>query len=137
MRRLVAVLALVAAIAGGATSAVAGAEDDVKGVVLDQLDAFRTSDFDRAYSHAAPSIQAKFPLQKFVEMVAMGYPAVMQAQNVQAGRVAVDGASGLMEVFLSDRDGTSWVALYTLESLEGGGWRITSCTLTKDSSPRA
>src|SRR5678809_553650 len=52
----------------------------VHGVVAAQLDAFARDDAARAFSYAAPAIQAMFQTrERFVAMVRAGYPVVYRA----------------------------------------------------------
>ena len=55
----------------------------VRGVVTEQLDAFRRDDGERAFSLATAGIRAKFGSSEvFMEMVRTGYPVVYRPSSV-------------------------------------------------------
>lgn len=105
---------------------------DARAAIGGQLDAFRADDGARAYAFAAPNIQRIFPSPDiFLTMVAKAYPAVHRARNVTFGPLKPEGAGLRQEVYLSDPDGQSWIASYTLERQPDGSLKITGCQMRK------
>jgi acyl-CoA thioesterase FadM len=106
----------------------------VHGVVAAQLDAFAHDDAARAFSYAAPAIQAMFQTpERFVAMVRAGYPVVYRAAGATflvPQRLGDDIVQG---VHLSDGDGAVWLATYRLERQRDGSWRINGCDVQRAS----
>ena len=117
---------------GLAPPAYADDSGDARTAIGGQLDALRVDDGARAYSYAAPNIQRLFPSPEiFLAMVAKGYPAVHRSSNVTFGPLRSEGAGLRQEAFLSDADGQSWIASYTLERQPDGSLKITGCQMRK------
>jgi len=106
----------------------------VHGVVAAQFDAFAHDDAARAFSYAAPAIQAMFQTpERFVAMVRAGYPVVYRAAGATflvPQRLGDDIVQG---VHLSDGDGAVWLATYRLERQRDGSWRINGCDVQRAS----
>ncbi|MCB1386254.1 MAG: DUF4864 domain-containing protein [Nitratireductor sp.] len=95
-------------------------------VIGDQLEAFRSGDHARAYSHAAPGIKSYFDtVDKFIAMVAKGYGPVYAPQDYTFGRNTVIDGEVYQEVIITDHQGKQWQAVYTLQRQEDGSWKIT------------
>ena len=107
---------------------------DVRSVISAQLDAFARDDAARAFSYAAPTIQAMFQTpEQFVAMVRAGYPVVYRAAAATflvPQRVGDDIVQG---VHLGDADGGVWLATYRLERQRDGAWRIKGCDVQRAS----
>ena len=132
---LEAAFAVAPARAAPGTEAVAAAEARaVRSVVAAQLDAFANDDAARAFSYAAPGIQAMFQTpERFVAMVRAGYPVVYRAAGATflvPQRLGDDIVQG---VHLSDADGGVWLATYRLERQRDGAWRIKGCDVQRAS----
>ena len=142
VRSLIAMcVALAAAFAVGPVRAASGTEPvaaaearAVHSVVAAQLDAFANDDAARAFSYAAPAIQAMFQTpERFVAMVRTGYPVVYRAAGATflvPQRLGDDIVQG---VHLSDSDGAVWLATYRLERQRDGSWRINGCDVQRAS----
>ena len=93
--------------------------------VLDQLAAFRRDDWAAAYAYASSTIQARFGLEAFRQMVTSGYAPI--ARSATGHRVAAsrwsDAGHGLVEVRVEGANGETVDALYELVD-EQGSWRI-------------
>ncbi|WP_083649441.1 DUF4864 domain-containing protein [Salaquimonas pukyongi] len=95
-------------------------------VIADQLQAFRSKDHARAYSHAAPNIKGYFDtVDKFAAMVSRGYGAIYSSRNHVFGRNTIINKEIYQEVIITDRHGNQWQAVYTLKQQEDGSWKIT------------
>ena len=131
MRRLLFAAALLPYL-GYALPAWADDASDAQAVISAQLGALRASDAAGAYGFAAPNIQRIFPSADiFMTMVQRGYPAVADARNVAFGPSKPEGVGLRQEVFLSDPQGQSWIATYTLERQPDGSMKITGCQMRK------
>jgi len=110
----------------------ADAASEIQSVISDQLKAFNEDDTQRAYSHAADVIKQIFPSsQIFMEMVKTGYPPVYRAKDWSfVDPTPLDNGYSQI-VRLTDEQGRTWSALYTLERDSTGEWKITGCRLLK------
>jgi hypothetical protein len=106
----------------------------VRGVVAAQLDAFAQDDAARAFSYAAPAIQAMFQTpERFVAMVRAGYPVVYRNASATFFVPQRDGEEIVQTVHLGDADGGVWLATYRLERQADGSWRIKGCDVQRAS----
>lgn len=95
-------------------------------VIRDQLEAFRSMDHDRAYSHAAPNIKQYFPsVDRFATMVKNGYGAIYNSDSFVMGRNTFISGEIYQEVIITDQSGKQWQAVYTLKQQTDGSWKIT------------
>lgn len=101
-------------------------EASTKGVIADQLSAFQDRDYDRAFSHAAPTIKQIFKTSdNFIGMVKGGYSQLYNPDSYIFGRnFNMDGTIH-QEVIATDQQGKQWQAIYTLRKQEDGSWKIT------------
>lgn len=105
----------------------------VKGVIAEQLDAFKADDGERALSFAAPSIRSAFPTADiFMGMVRSGYAPVYRPAQVTFGIIKSEGDQAVQEVYVTDPAGEEWLATYTLARQPDGSWKITGCYLRRD-----
>lgn len=94
---------------------------DIEGVISSQIDAFLVDDFERAFTYAAPSIKGMFRnSDNFGVMVKKGYPMVWRPSDVRFGKLSDEG---VQTVYLTDRKGVQYVALYSMTKTEMG-WKI-------------
>jgi hypothetical protein len=92
--------------------------------VLDQLAAFRRDDWAAAYTFAASSIQVRFGLEAFRQMVTSGYAEIAHSLRATVSHVEmVDPDHGLVQVRIDGTNGQTVDALYELVD-EQGSWRI-------------
>ena len=109
-----------------ATAAGQGADPraDMARTVLDQLAAFRRDDWAAAYAYASATIQSRFDLEAFRQMVTGGYPPIARSTTATVSHVeVVDPSHGLVEVRVEGANGEMVDALYELVD-EQGQWRI-------------
>ena len=102
----------------------------IRAVIEAQLDAFRADDATRAFSYAAPGIQALFGTPaKFLAMVQSEYPVVYHPASVTFLAVQeIDGQVSQV-VQMTDTAGALWMAVYTLERQQDHSWRISGCAV--------
>ena len=92
--------------------------------VLDQLAAFRRDDWAAAYTYASQTIQARFGLEAFRQMVTSGYAEIARSLRATVSHVEmVDVDHGLVQVRVDGANGRTVDALYELVD-EQGSWRI-------------
>ena len=102
------------------------AETQIQEVIADQIDAFQTKDYDRAFSHAAPTIKQIFKTtERFVGMVKNGYEPLYNPDSYAFSRSIEQGGSLYQEVIVTDQTGKQWQAVYTLKQQPDGVWKIT------------
>jgi hypothetical protein len=121
------ILVASAALADGAAST------DAQRTIESQINAFRAGKDAEAYSYAAPSIKGYFPtVEGFMDMVKGGYSPVWQPRDFQFGKTKDAGAEAVVqEVEIIAKDGTAWVALYSLIKMRDGSWKISGVQLLK------
>jgi len=102
----------------------------IRGVISDQMAAFKRDDAEAAFGFAAPNIHALFPsAETFMAMVRQGYQPVYRPSQVQFGAlVRLDGQLTQL-VHVVGPDGVPQLALYFMERQSDGHWRITGCML--------
>ena len=105
---------------------------EIRNTILQQLEAFRADDADRAFSYAAPEIRRRFKTaEMFLTMVRKSYQAVyrprfselLPIQRIEGNIVqplAVIGPSGILET-----------AFYIMEPQPRGGWKIGACIIAR------
>ena len=127
--------AVVVAAAGAPASAepvVAADARAVRAVGAAELDAFANDDAARAFSFAAPGIQAMFQTpERFVAMGRAGYPVVYRAAGATFLVPQRVGDEIVQGVHLSDAEGAVWLATYRLERQRDGAWRIKGCDVER------
>lgn len=109
-----------------AQTVTAEVESSTQRVIADQLDAFQSKDYDRAFSHAAPTIKQIFKTKdNFIRMVRGGYSVLYNPDSYIFGRnFNMDGTIH-QEVIATDEKGKQWQAVYTLRQQPDGSWKIT------------
>nr|WP_315431101.1 DUF4864 domain-containing protein [uncultured Albidiferax sp.] len=127
--RYLAVMALaLLAISALAAPVSATDEKNVRGVVQAQLAAFAADDADKAFSYAAPNIRKSVAsAAHFMAMVRGNYAVVYRPASVAFMKPERDGHEIVQPVQMSDAEGATWVAIYTLERQKNKLWRITGC----------
>lgn len=97
---------------------------EVSDIIQQQLDAFLSDDFDRAFTFASPMIKNMFRNpDNFGAMVRQGYPMVWRPAEVQYGAAEVQGQVVLQRVIITDAQGAVHVLQYEMIP-SGDGWQI-------------
>jgi Domain of unknown function (DUF4864) len=116
-------------------SAPAQVDPDVEAagrVVLEQLDAFRRDDFDRAFGFASSQIRQLFDRLRFEAMVRNGYPEIARSVSALiAGGERRDGGLVYLLVRVRGANGQRVEAVYEMV-LEHGAWRINGVATRPD-----
>ncbi len=116
-----------------ATANAAGASSDdsneIRSVILEQIEAFRQDDGAAAFAIAAPEIQTKFgDPERFMAIVAAIYPQVYRPQKVTFLDLNNTGDDVVQKVLLIGPNGRLVIALYQMIEIDGR-WRIKGCVL--------
>jgi hypothetical protein len=102
----------------------------VRAIIEAQLDAFRKDDATRAFSYAAAGIRENFgTAESFIEMVRRSYPVVYRPSSVLFDPPVLVEGEVVQPVRMTDADGRAWLAVYPMQRLPDGGWRINGCRL--------
>ena len=121
------VLALLSASALAAPVSAAD-EKNVRGVIQAQLAAFAADDAQKAFSYAAPNIRKSVAsAEHFMALVRGEYAVVYRPASVAFMKPERDGSEIIQPVQMSDAEGATWMAIYTLERQKNKLWRITGC----------
>ena len=108
-------------------------EKAVRTVVEGQLAAFAKDDANKAFAYAAPNVrEATGNAASFLDMVKRGYPVVYRHTAVAFLKAEGKDDEVVQRVQLTDADGASWLAIYTLERQKGKPWRITGCQVVEN-----
>jgi hypothetical protein len=131
MRLLLVPALVLGLLAGGPAEAREADAAAIRGVIEDQIDAFRREDLARAYAHASPGIQGKFrDPATFATMVERGYPMIWRPERYEIGPLE-DGPRGPVQtVVFVDGAGEVWEADYAMREVDGR-WRIAGVTLRR------
>lgn len=111
------------AMAADADEATAKAIQDV---ITSQMEAFKVDDASKAFSYAAPHIQAQFgDPDHFMKMVRHGYQPVYRPQYVEFAHLA-KGNDGVFaqHVIVQAPSGKLMMAVYPMVQDDSGNWRI-------------
>ena len=96
----------------------------VRYTIGSQIDAFKNNDVKKAYTFAAPNIQAQFPSPDiFGLMVRNGYPIIWDPKNYKFTTFKDLGNSCIQQVLFQSYDGSLESYDYILEKV-GNLWKI-------------
>ncbi|MFN3647028.1 MAG: DUF4864 domain-containing protein [Gemmobacter sp.] len=104
-------------------------EAEIRGVIGDQITAFRADDFGAAFAYASPAIKGIFGTpERFGAMVRQGYPMVHRPDEVRYLGLRQEGGRQVQRVMI--RDGQGRVHFLDYEMIEAeGGWQINGVRL--------
>ena len=102
----------------------------IRSVVEDQRAALATGDAQRAFAYASPGVRGRFrDAATFFAMVRRSYSPLIEARVAQLLDGAVVDGRVIQPLQLVMPDDTVLVALYTMERLRGGAWRVAACLI--------
>ena len=109
----------------------AAQQDDIRGVISDQLTAFQADDFETAFTFASPTLQQYFRTpENFGAMVRNGYPMVHRPADVQF--LALEEIAGDLWQMVMIRDGAGASHMLAYRMQQGPeGWRIAGVNVLK------
>lgn len=125
MRQWVMGLLLAASMAGSAWAQ----EADIKGVISDQIEAFKSDDFAEAFKFASPTLQNLFATpENFGRMVTQGYPMVWRPAEVTYLDLRKEAGTLWQKVQIVDTEGRVHILDYRMMETENG-WKINGVQL--------
>ena len=113
-------LVLALGLAGGAFAQ----DSEIKGVISDQIEAFKADDFEQAFTFAAPSIRQIFRTpENFGTMVRRGFPMVWRPADVTFLELRDQAGVLIQTVRIKDSEGATHLLAYSMTQAEGE-WKI-------------
>lgn len=104
-------------------------DNPLQSTILNQIEAFKADDFNRAFSFASPVIKGLFgTADNFGTMVRNGYPMVHRPAEVQMLEQRQVGGATVQRVLITDGQGRGHVLDYQMVETPDG-WQINGVTL--------
>jgi len=101
-------------------------------VVQAQLTAFSQDDAATAFSFAAPNIRHLVgTAENFLEMVRTQYGIVYRPSSTTFMQPNGEVGEAVLKVQMTDEDGDTWIATYTLQKQKNKTWKITGCAVAE------
>jgi hypothetical protein len=106
-------------------------EEPIQSTINSQIEAFRASDFETAFTYASPGIQQMFRTPaNFGSMVVTGYPMVVNPAMVEMQDLRTVAGALWQRVRVTDQKGQAFLLDYQM--IEGpDGWLINAVQLQK------
>jgi hypothetical protein len=102
----------------------------IQNVIESQLAALKKGDGAMAMTYAAPGIQMQFGTpENFLRMVQTGYAPLLDARYTVFLEGAIIEGAAIQPMRLVLPDNTVLVALYRMQRMPDGRWRIAGCRL--------
>lgn len=99
-------------------------EEPIQSTITAQIEAFRSGDFETAFTYASPMIQGIFGNPaNFETMVTEGYPMVVDPEAVEMQELREIAGKLWQRVRITDRAGRGWLLDYQMVA-GPEGWRI-------------
>lgn len=124
--------------ASSVTQALAGpvSETDaqeIRGIIVAQLEAFAEDDADRAFETATPAVREAIGTSGlFLALVRGAYPMVYRPASVTFHKPEQDAGGVLQLAEITDTQSKSWLALFALEQQPDASWRISGCVVAEN-----
>jgi hypothetical protein len=104
-------------------------DNPLQSTILNQIEAFKADDFNRAFSFASPVIKGLFgTADNFGMMVRNGYPMVHRPAEVQMLEQRQVSGATVQRVLITDAQGRGHVLDYQMVETPDG-WQINGVTL--------
>jgi hypothetical protein len=101
-------------------------------VVQAQLNAFARDDAAKAFSYAAPNIRHLIgTAASFLEMVRTQYEIVYRPSSTTFMQPYGEAGEAVLKVQMTDEEGDTWIATYTLQRQKNKTWKITGCAVAE------
>jgi hypothetical protein len=119
--------------AGGPVALAGGDEAAIRGVIVDQIAAFKRDDSSAAFALAAPRIKTIFRTpERFMAMVRDSYQPVYRPSHFAFREIAwIDGLL-VQPVLVIGANGVPVTALYLMERQTDGTWQIGGVVLVPE-----
>ncbi|HSW21043.1 MAG TPA: DUF4864 domain-containing protein [Ramlibacter sp.] len=127
-------LALIASPLASHAEALAPPEaDQVRDVILAQIQALADDDADRMFQTTTPAVREAIGSSgRFLAMVRGAYPMVYQPLSVTFQKPEKDGEAVLQMVQVTDQEERSWLAVFVLEQQADKSWGISGCAVAQN-----
>ena len=124
-------LHLVAALSAVLAIPALAQESPIQQTITAQIEAFRASDFERAYTYASPNIHNLFgATENFATMVVTGYPMVVNPAQVEMLDLREVAGNLWQRVRITDQKGQAYLLDYQM--VEGPqGWLINAVQMQR------
>lgn len=123
-------LILIAALFTGAVPARADEAPAIQAVIKRQIEAFRQGDAGAAFALASNNIREIFGTPEgFMAMVRQGYPVLLNPRRVAFMELIEDDGRTIQRALVEDAGGGLMMAVYPMQRLPDGTWRIDGCAL--------
>ncbi|WP_420585083.1 DUF4864 domain-containing protein [Ruegeria sp.] len=133
MRRILLAVSLSACLASGAFAQ----SDEIEANIAAQIQAFKSDDFDTAFTFASPNIQRLFQTpDNFGVMVKRGYPMVWRPAEVRFLELREVAGALWQKVMITDGEGRVHILDYQMIRQEND-WKINGVQLLGDADPAA
>lgn len=120
---------LVFAMILGLMAPAAAQEEPIQNTIQNQLDAFQTDDFARAFTFASPLIKGIFGSpENFGAMVSQGYPMVYRNSDVTMLELREVAGNLWQRVMITDQSGRTHLLDYQMIKT-AEGWQINAVQL--------
>jgi hypothetical protein len=110
-------------------------EDDasqIRGVIVQQFDAFVEDDADRAFQTATPQVrEAIGSPARFLALVRGAYPMVYRPVQVNFREAQERDGQILQAVEIKDSEDKSWLGIFVLERQSDASFRISGCAVAE------
>lgn len=107
--------------------------EEVRDVIVAQLQALAEDDADRAFQTATPAVREAIGSSgRFLAMVRGAYPMVYRPSSVSFHKPESNDGTVLQMVEITDGDDKSWIALFALERQPDSSWRISGCVVAEN-----
>ena len=104
---------------------------EIEGTISSQIEAFKSDDFEQAFTYATPNLQRLFQSPaNFQRMVTQGYPMVSRPAEVQYLELQERAGDQFQKVRITDQKGMIHLLLYRMQQTEAG-WRIGGVQILK------
>ncbi|MEP3639619.1 MAG: DUF4864 domain-containing protein [Paracoccaceae bacterium] len=115
----------------GLTGPSFGQDDEIKGVISSQIEAFQSDDFSTAFTFASPSIQLMFRTpDNFGRMVSQGFPMVWRPSGVEYLGLRQEQGTFVQRIQVTDSEGRLHVLDYFMVET-ADGWKINGVEFVK------
>ena len=106
-------------------------QQPIQSTITAQIEALRSSDFDRAFTYASPNIHQLFgSAGNFGMMVTTGYPMVVNPAQVEMQDLRMVGGALWQRVRVTDQQGQAYLLDYQM--VRGpSGWLINAVQVQK------
>lgn len=111
------------------------AEDvaEIRNIIIDQLNAFKADDAEKAFSYAAPNIRRIFKSPDiFLHMVRKSYQAVYRPRSFEFRPLQRIDGNIVQPLAVVGPSGISETALYIMERQPDGTWKIGACIMARE-----